>query len=215
MPPYAAAIFDLDGTLIGTERILVDTCIETLASYGHVVSREFVTSMVGVSEVEGFRRICAHINTALDPVEFGATWSKANQIAYARGIPLMPGVLELLAALQTQGIPVAVATNSSTTGARRKLSLAGLINNFTVVIGFDAVPHAKPAPDVFLAAAAGLGMNPADCIAFEDSDPGVVAALAAGMTVVHVPDMATPQQNNAHHLAGSILAGARAAGLIG
>jgi HAD superfamily hydrolase (TIGR01509 family) len=214
MPRFAAAIFDLDGTLIGTERILVDTCIDTLASYGHAVSREFVTSMVGVSEVEGFRRICAHINVALDPVEFGDAWSRANQIAYSGGIPLMPGVADLLAALMAEGIPVAVATNSSTAGARRKLGLAGLSDCFGVVIGFDAVPLAKPAPDVFLAAAAGLGLDPTTCIAFEDSDPGVAAALAAGMTVVHVPDMAVPQHTGAHHLAGSILDGARAAGLI-
>jgi HAD superfamily hydrolase (TIGR01509 family) len=214
MPRYAAAIFDLDGTLIGTERILVDTCIDTLASYGHIVTRDFVTSMVGVSEVEGFRRICAHINVALDPVEFGAAWSRANQIAYAKGIPLMPGVADLLALLKAQAVPVAVATNSSTAGAWRKLRLAGIGDAFEVVIGFDAVPLAKPAPDVFLAAAAGLNVAPADCIAFEDSDPGVAAALAAGMTVVHVPDMALPRQIGAHHLAGSILDGARAAGLI-
>ena len=72
----------------------------------------------------------------------------------------------------------------------------------------------KPAPDVFLAAAALLGAPPAKCIAFEDSDPGVIAAIAAGMTVVHVPDMATPRQSGAHFLADSILHGARLAGLI-
>lgn len=214
MPRYAAAIFDLDGTLIGTERLLIDTCIDTLASFGHAVSRDFVTSMVGVSEAEGFKRICARINVALDPVAFGAAWSRANQTAYAKGIPLMPGVAELLALLKSQGMPVAVATNSSTAGARRKLGLAGIGDRFDVVIGFDAVPYAKPAPDVFLAAAAALAVNPAQCIAFEDSDPGVIAALAAGMTVVHVPDMATPQQNRAQFMADAILHGARLAGLI-
>ena len=214
MPRYSAAIFDLDGTLIGTERLLIDTCIDTLASFGHAVSRDFVTSMVGVSEAEGFRRICAHINVPLDPVDFGAAWSRANQTAYAKGIPLMPGVAELLALLKSQSMPVAVATNSSTAGARRKLGLAGIGDRFDVVIGFDAVPCAKPAPDVFLAAAAALAVNPAQCIAFEDSDPGVIAALAAGMTVVHVPDMATPRQNGAQFLADAILHGARLAGLI-
>ena len=214
MTRYAAAIFDLDGTLIGTERMLIDTCIQTLARYGHTVSRDFVISMVGVSEAEGFDRICTHIGVRLDPVEFGATWSMANQAAYAKGIPLMPGVDTLLAGLKAQGIPHAVATNSSTAGALRKLGLAGIGQTFEHVVGFDAVTTPKPAPDVFLAAAALLGADPADCIAFEDSDPGVIAALAAGMTVVHVPDMATPRQNGAHHLAGSILEGARLAGLM-
>ena len=214
MPRYAAAIFDLDGTLIGTERLLIDTCIDTLASFGHVVSRDFVISLVGVSEVEGFHRICAHINASLDPVEFGGAWSRANQIAYANGIPLMPGVADLLADLRARDIPVAVATNSSTAGALRKLGLAGLGEIFDVVIGFDAVALAKPAPDVYLAAAARLGVAPADCVAFEDSDTGVIAALAAGMTVVHVPDMLPPGSRDAHHIAASILEGARACGLI-
>ena len=214
MTRYAAAIFDLDGTLIGTERILVETCMQTLAAYGHPVSRDFVTSMIGLSEVEGFRRICAEIGVDLDFDDFSAAWSRANQAAYAKGIPLMPGVAELLALLKASHIPVAVATNSSTKGALRKLGLAGINAQFETVIGFDAVPHPKPAPDVFLAAAAGLGVNPADCIAFEDSDPGVAAALAAGMTVVHVPDMAVPKQNGAQFMATSILHGARLAGLI-
>ena len=214
MTRYAAAIFDLDGTLIGTEKILIDTCMQTLADYGHSVSRDFVTSLVGVSEVEGFDRICTHIGVRLDPVEFGASWSRANQAAYAKGIPLMPGVAELLAELTAMGIPHAVATNSSTAGAWRKLRLAGLGQAFEHVVGFDAVATPKPAPDVFLAAAALLGVPPAKCIAFEDSDPGVIAAIAAGMTVVHVPDMATPRQSGAHFLADSILHGARLAGLI-
>ena len=85
MSRYAAAIFDLDGTLIGTERILVETCIQTLADYGHPVSRDFVLSMVGLSEVEGFRRICTEIGVALDFDAFSAAWSRANQSAYAKG----------------------------------------------------------------------------------------------------------------------------------
>lgn len=214
MTRYAAAIFDLDGTLIGTERMLIDTCIQTLASYGHIVSRDFVISMVGVSEAEGFERICTHIGVRLDPVEFGTTWSRANQAAYAKGIALMPGVDTLLADLKSRGIPHAVATNSSTAGALRKLGLAGIGQIFEHVVGFDAVTAPKPAPDVFLAAAALLGVDPADCIAFEDSDPGVIAALAAGMTVVHVPDMATPRQSGAQFMADTILNGARLAGLV-
>lgn len=214
LPRFAGVIFDLDGTLIGTERLIVDTCLQTLTDFGHPVSRDFLTTLVGLSEVEGFVRICAHIGVALDAKTFNAAWSRANQAAYANGIPLMPGVAELLARLKTAGIPVAVATNSSTAGAWRKLRLAGLADAFVHVVGYDAVPNAKPAPDVFLAAAALLGVPPAACLAFEDSDPGVIAALAAGMTVVHVPDMAVPTQHGAHVRAASLLDGAMAAGVF-
>ena len=120
-------------------------------------------------------------------------------------------MLDILAA---QGVPRAVATNSSTKGALRKLGLAGISVHFEHVIGFDAVALPKPAPDVFLAAAAQLRVDPAQCVVFEDSDTGVAAARAAGLVVVHVPDMAPPTRFDAHHRAASILDGARACGLI-
>lgn len=214
LPRFAAVIFDLDGTLIGTERLIVQTCIDTLARHGHAVTRDFVVSLVGIAEDEGFARLCAHVGGALDAVAFNRDWSAANQAAYAKGIPLMPGVLALLAGLQAAGIPVAVATNSTTAGAWRKLRLAGLGAAFAHVVGFDLVPRPKPAPDVFLAAAAALGVAPARCLVFEDSATGVIAARAAGMTVVHVPDVAAAHDSAAHLVAGSLLEGALATGLI-
>ncbi len=131
-------------------------------------------------------------------------------------IPPMPGVDQLLAHLTQTAVPRAVATNSATASARAKLTNAGLHGHFHIdhVIGYDAVAMPKPAPDVFLAAAQRLGVAPDRCVAFEDSETGVAAALAAGMTVVHVPDMAPPRDNGAHHRALSILEGARACGLI-
>ncbi len=104
--------------------------------------------------------------------------------------------------------------NSATDSARRKLGEAGIAHHFhhDHVVGFDAVARPKPSPDVFLAAAQRLGVDPKDCVAFEDSDPGVAAALAAGMTVVQVPDMRPAATREAHHLAETLLAGARAAG---
>ncbi len=82
------------------------------------------------------------------------------------------------------------------------------------VVGYDAVARAKPAPDVFLEAADRLKVAPTRCVAFEDSDTGVAAALEAGMTVVQVPDMVPARSTRAHHLAPSLLDGARACGLI-
>lgn len=214
MTALAAALFDLDGTLIDSERLVIDAAIRTLTDWGHPVARSFMVSLVGIAEAEGHRRLCDHIGVALDYQSFNEDWSRAVQLAYGSGIPLMPGVEELLADLTGRGIPRAVATNSSTKGALRKLSLAGISAHFQHVVGFDAVALPKPAPDVFLAAAACLGVEPSQCVVFEDSDTGVAAALAAGMVVVHVPDMAAAGRFDAHHRAASILDGARACGLI-
>jgi HAD superfamily hydrolase (TIGR01509 family) len=128
----------------------------------------------------------------------------------------MTGVAEFLDHLSTRGLPRAVATNSHTVNARRKLGEAGIAHHFDPghVVGFDLVPAPKPAPDVFVDAARRLGVDPRRCLAFEDSDTGVVAALAAGMTVVQVPDMRPAGTRDAHHLAETLLDGARAAGIL-
>ena len=214
MPRYAAAIFDLDGTLIDTERLVIDAALVTLNARGYPVERAFMASLVGVAEAEGHRRLCAHVGANIDYASFSAEWSVAIHAAYGTGIPLMTGVDILLADLAARNMPRAIATNSSTQGANRKMRLAGISDQFHHVVGFDLVLHPKPAPDVFLEAADRLGVNPANCVAFEDSETGVAAALAAGMVVVHVPDMAMPTRHDAHHMATSILDGARACGLI-
>lgn len=213
---FGAAIFDLDGTLLDTESQFITAGISVLSGLGHEVGRSFMVSLVGIGREEGHRRLCGHIGTELEIEGFYAAWNAAAHAAFAGQIPLRPGVAELLALLAVQGLPRAVATNSATDSARRKLAAAGIGGHFDPahVLGWDAVAAPKPAPDVYLAAAARLGVAPEYCIAFEDSDTGVAAALAAGMVVVHVPDMAPPQRHDAHHRAETILEGARACGLI-
>lgn len=216
MPPYAAAIFDLDGTLIDTERLVIDAGLAVLARFGFEVDAQVLTSLVGIVEDEGDRLLAERLGQKLDMAQFKTEWGIGVTRAYAAGIPLMSGVDDLLTQLSSRNVPRAVATNSATENAHRKLGEAGIAHHFDVahIIGFDAVPNPKPAPDVFLTAARRLGVAPERCVAFEDSDTGVAAALAAGMTVVQIPDMHPAGTRDAHHLADSILAGARACGLI-
>jgi HAD superfamily hydrolase (TIGR01509 family) len=210
--PFAAAIFDLDGTLLDTERLVLEAGLEALDALGHPPDRGLMLSLVGVAEAEGRKRLQAHVGHGIDLGPFDRAWGAAIQRRYGAGIPLMPGVREVMAALGP--LPRAVATNSGTASARRKLEASGLLHEFGAVVGFDAVARPKPAPDVFLEAASRIGAAPAECIAFEDSDTGVAAALAAGMVVVQVPDLHHSGGAGAHHLAESLIDGARAAGLI-
>ncbi|MCX7889420.1 MAG: HAD family phosphatase [Rhodobacteraceae bacterium] len=217
MRPFQAVIFDLDGTLLDTERLIIDAALSVLEARGHAVSRDFIVGLVGTADSEGIRRLGDHIGPAFDGDTFDADWSRAARTAYAGGIPLMAGVAELLDHLHRRDIPRAVGTNSLTASALRKLGQAGIAARFDPahVVGYDAVGRPKPAPDVFLEAARRLGADPARCVVFEDSDPGVAAALAAGMTVVQIPDMKPPATRDAHHLAATMIEGARWAGLLG
>ena len=216
MPPYAAAIFDLDGTLIDTERLFIDAAVTAAQRLSLPFDRAFMAGLAGQSDAEGFRIMQAHVGPATDLEPFQTEWSALVRTSYAQGIPLMRGVSDLLSDLTARHFPRAVATNSYTDGARRKLAHAGIAHHFEPahIVGVDLVARAKPAPDLFLAAAEALRVAPARCIAFEDSDAGTAAALAAGMTVVQIPDSHPAGTRDAHHLADTILEGARAAGLI-
>ena len=211
---YAAVIFDLDGLLIDTESTSVEVAVSTLAEFGHVVERDFMLSMIGVDEDECVAIMQAHLGPGLDYAAFDARWRETCRARHARGIAQKHGADALLRGLDAAAIPRAVATNSRAEAARRKLGQSGLAHHFDHVVGFDLVAAAKPAPDVYLRAAELLGADPADCLAFEDSDPGVAAALAAGMTVVQVPDLVASRTNRAHFLAGTLTDGADWAGLF-
>ena len=213
---FDAVIFDLDGTLIDTERHYVDSAHAALHGLGHPVDRAFLLTLVGRSDAEGNRMLADHIGPAFDEGRFTDAWS--DQIARAIGaeIPTLPGAQDLLGALAGDGRPFALATNSSTEAAHRKLARAGLTRWFRHehVFGHDRVAMPKPAPDLYLAAAAAVGADPARCLAFEDSHAGIAAALAAGMMVVQVAGLLPHPHAGAHIQAEGLMDGARAAGLI-
>lgn len=213
MPAYQAVIFDLDGLLIDTERLAVDTGIAAFGALGHGITRDIMCELVGVDADAGFRMICERLGQTVDRAALDREWMAAMDRATASGVPLRPGVAAVLGRMDRQGIARAVATNSGTAHALDKIGRAGLATALKVVVGFDSVKLPKPAPDVYLEAARRLGADPRHCLAFDDSDTGVRAALAAGMTVVQVPDMIPSREMRAHHLAESLEAGAALAGL--
>lgn len=215
-PLFAAAIFDLDGTLIDSERLVIDAGERALDDLGLTGGGAVLRQMVGTVGEDGATILRAAFGSGFDIDRFDAIWSGHYRRLSAGPMPHRPGAADLLDRLVALSVPRAVATNSRTDGAERSLVSAGLRDRFGPghVIGRDRVPAPKPAPDVFVAAARALGVAPADCVAFEDSDTGVAAALAAGMTVVQIPDMRPAATQDAHLLADSLLDGARRIGLI-
>ncbi len=127
--------------------------------------------------------------------DFRLAWAKEYQkLTEGRPLPLKKGVEELLGHIEKMGKPMAVATSSDHERARAKLQHSGILHFFDHIVGGDQVRRSKPDPEIYLKAASALMSEPSRCLAFEDSENGVKAALAAGMTVVQIPDLVFPDE---------------------
>jgi HAD superfamily hydrolase (TIGR01509 family) len=207
-------IFDLDGTLIDTEALCNETGVDACRNLGLAVGLAFFETLAGIHDAERVRLISGHVGQALDFEVFFAEWDRLCSLRFRDGVPVKPGVEELLQAIAGQGLPMAVATSSRRGPATEKIVAAGLAAHFAHVVTYDDVTAAKPAPEPYLLAAARLGASPVRCVAFEDSETGAASAHAAGLTVVQVPDLHAATGRFAHHVAPTLLEGARAVGLL-
>jgi HAD superfamily hydrolase (TIGR01509 family) len=193
MKHFDAVIFDLDGTLLDTERVAQEAFIATCAELGVAPRRDLLLRCVGAADPIARAVIREGYGPTLDLDSFFAAWTRhfaaVNALTPA---PLKEGVLALLDTVGQLGLPMAVATSSRTAHAVDKLAQAGLLARFQTVIGADQVHRPKPDPEIYLTAAERLGADPRACLALEDSEYGVRAAHAAGMTVIQVPDITQP-----------------------
>lgn len=206
---FDAILFDLDGTLVDTESLALAAGMAAFAELGHPVTESFMHGLVG-KDMPTAGRIIAQALPLLDQAVLHPLWHGAFLAEVARGLPLKPGAEVLLAARLK---PMAIVTSSRRIEAARKLEVAGITASFEHIITYDDVTAAKPEPEPYLLAAARLGVDPARCLVFEDSETGAEAAYRAGCRVVQVPDVVPSQGRWAHHLAADLLTGARLAGL--
>lgn len=191
-----AAIFDMDGLLLDTERISFSAWKRAVADFGYDLKEEVFLRMIGRTREE----CCRELKAAFGD-QFPCTLVEEKRTDYRRaeiqadGIPLKPGARELLEMLRLNRIPCGLATSTDSEVAMENLRIAGLSEYFEVVVGGDQIENSKPAPDVFLETAKRLGFPADACLVLEDSVPGIRAAHAAGMMVVMVPDMIEPSQD--------------------
>lgn len=213
-PPFAAVIFDLDGTLIDTETLCNLTGVQTCQAMGLNVTLEQFETLAGVHDAERVRRMADWTGAKIDPDQFNALWDELSYRRFEDGIPLKPGALDLLHRVAGLRLPMAIATSSRRTPAQTKIDVIGIRPLLAAVVTCDDVATPKPAPDAYLLAASLLGVAPDRCLVFEDTEVGARAAWDAGMTVVQVPDIHPASGRYAHHVAASLLDGARVAGLL-
>jgi HAD superfamily hydrolase (TIGR01509 family) len=189
----AAVIFDMDGTLLDTERMSKRAWPVAAAALGVDFDADLPMAMVGHNTRDCARMIVERHGPAF-PVDklMQAMRDAYDNLVEREGIVVMPGAVDLIAWLHARHIPMAVATSTRRVRAEAKLAATGLLPHFAALVGGDEVEHGKPAPDIYVAAAARLGQHPARCIAVEDSEAGYLSAHRAGMTVVLVPDLMPP-----------------------
>lgn len=178
-------IFDCDGTLVDSEPLSRRAWELVLAPRGYEVTDEDLVTCVG----RAFPHTHAHFaaRVALPPA--AELWPRyAAELFELLDAELVPFPDAVAAAfeLERRGVALAVASSSARERLERTLRRAGLSELFAVTVAGDEVPRGKPAPDMFLAAAEGLGLAPSSCVGVEDSAPGVQSALAAGLITVAV-----------------------------
>ncbi len=178
MTSVGLVIFDCDGVLIDSEVISASVLIEEAAAVGIPLTREYVRDhFLGRS----FPTVAATIRAgfgAVLPEDFEARYRASLLTRFETELRLTPGVLDVLGRL---AVPRCLATSSSPPRLARSLAITGLDAWFPHRFTASEVTRGKPAPDLFLHAAARMGVTPEACLVIEDSRPGILAAQAAGM----------------------------------
>lgn len=188
----AAVIFDMDGLLFDSEKLYAEAIVTAAREIGCAMSHDVFLQLVGRSREVNHRFLLDHYGADYPLDALIATWGRHFRTLAETGLPLKPGVVELLDLLDELGLPRAIATSNTHTTIKRNLAPHGLAERFHAVVGHGDYTSGKPSPDPFLRAAERLGIAPALCLALEDSHNGVRSASTAGMMTIMVPDLIPP-----------------------
>lgn len=189
----SSVLCDMDGLLLDTERIARDTFVEACRAFGIEPDITVYHRCIGTNHARTQQVLIEGYGRDFPLVGIEALWlEKYHALVWDNSVPLKPGARGLLEYLAAHGLRRAVVTSSRQESAERKLANAGLLPFFEFVLGGDRIINSKPHPEVYLTACRTLGEEPANCLALEDSDHGVMAAHSAGLRVVQVPDLLQP-----------------------
>ncbi|MDZ4311426.1 MAG: HAD family phosphatase [Cypionkella sp.] len=183
-----AVIFDCDGVVVDSEPMLFDLLAADLEQHGLPMAVETLHHTFLGMTLQGLREKANAMGASL-PADWCDDFYTRLYAQLRLGTPLIPGILTVLDALDAAGIPYAMGSNGSAEKMQITLGQHGLIPRFKGLFSGQTLGKPKPAPDLYLHAAAALGVAPNDCIVIEDSPTGARAARAAGMRCMgYAPD---------------------------
>lgn len=190
-----AVIFDMDGVLFDTERLCQDSWLAVAEENGLPDMDILFPQCIGLNANDSRRIVMDAYGEGFDYEGFRVQASRWFwDYIEEKGLPIKPGVRELLAWLREKEWPVGLASSTRRSTVLRHLEQAGLQDDFAVVVTGDMVEHSKPQPDIYLLACRELGVEPRQSYAIEDSPNGIRSASRAGMIPLMVPDMIAPDQ---------------------
>lgn len=208
-PPLQAVLFDMDGLLIDSERAIMQAWLQAAAAEGVSLHAPAYAAVIGRASPESTQILTTLLG---GDDAFLAVQARAAALLQGEGggvhFPPKPGAIELLAALHERDVPCAVASSSTAEEIHERLTAAGVMPYVQATAGGNEVPFGKPDPSVYLLAASRLRVPASACLAFEDSENGARAALAAGARVIVVPDIRVPADEvtaRCHHVLDSLL----------
>jgi HAD superfamily hydrolase (TIGR01509 family) len=190
---FQAAIFDMDGLLLDTERVCMSIFKQACEAQNVAFLEDVYLSIIGRNSAGIEQVLRQGYGPELDYPALHDEWrNRYNAVVKHQAIPVKEGVVELLTWLKSNKVPTAVATSTQKDVAKIKLNLAGLDHFFDNLTTGCEVAHGKPHPEIYLLAAQRLNIDPKQCLAFEDSNNGVRSALAAEMITYQIPDLVEP-----------------------
>lgn len=195
MSQIQAVIFDMDGTLLDTEKHYIRIGLELTKEMGYPISREQLLTMRSLNRKFSKPMLLEQFGEGFDFEYFHATRrARLEEALKTYGIEKKPGADDILEALHERGIETAVATATNIERAELYLKEVELYDKFDKILSVSHVKYGKPRPDVYIEACRQLGRNPVECLAVEDSPNGVKSAYDAGVPVIFAPDLTQPDE---------------------